>query len=502
MPAPLASRELIEVTLDDGSFDEWPSTARHAGDDASYAAELAAATGSTGLVEAVVTGRGLLEGRPVAVIVGEFAFLGGSIGIATAETIVRAVRRATDEGLPILAAPVSGGTRMQEGTLAFLQMVRISAAVSDHKRAGLAYLVYLRNPTTGGVFASWGTMGHITVAEPGALIGFLGPRVFRALHGEDFPAGVQTAENLFAHGIVDAVVAVRHLRALAATVLDILAPAEPVSAASPLDRTVASSAGFDDWRSVELSRHRARPGLRSLLRVAATQVVQLRGTGTGEADSTLTLALARFGGHGVVVLGQDRRSQTGEVALGPAALRLAVRGIRLAEDLGLPLVTVVDTPGAALSREAEEGGLAGEIGRCMVALLEAAVPTVSVILGQGTGGAALALVPCDLVLVAENGWLAPLPPEGASAIVYRDADHADSCARDQRVGSLHLAEDGIADAVIAEPLPAHADADAFAARTGVAVEGALDILVRRNTQERLRQRRRRYDLLGSSRLAP
>src|SRR5690606_19416418 len=113
---------------------------------------------------------------------------------------------ATAEGLPLLAAPASGGTRMQEGTPAFVQMVRISAAVAQHKEAGLPYLVYLRHPTTGGVMASWGSLGHVTVAEPGALTGFLGPRVYEALYGKPFPEGVQTSENLYAHGIIDAVV--------------------------------------------------------------------------------------------------------------------------------------------------------------------------------------------------------------------------------------------------------------------------------------------------------
>ena len=148
---------------------------------------------------------------------GEFGFLAGSIGRAAADRLVAAVERATAEGLPLLAAPVSGGTRMQEGTPAFVQMVRISAAVAAHKAAGLPYLVYLRHPTTGGVMASWGSLGHVTVAEPGALVGFLGPRVYEALYGKPFPEGVQTAENLYAHGIIDAVLAAGRDRATSST---------------------------------------------------------------------------------------------------------------------------------------------------------------------------------------------------------------------------------------------------------------------------------------------
>ncbi|MGY2061113.1 carboxyl transferase domain-containing protein, partial [Nocardia gipuzkoensis] len=133
-------------------------------------------------------------------------FLAGSIGVAAAERIVAAVERATELGLPLLASPASGGTRMQEGTVAFVQMVKVAGAVAAHKAAGHPYLVYLRHPTMGGVFASWGSLGHITFAEPGALIGFLGPRVYEALYGRKFPDGVQTAENLYRSGVVDGVV--------------------------------------------------------------------------------------------------------------------------------------------------------------------------------------------------------------------------------------------------------------------------------------------------------
>ena len=148
--------------------------------------------------EAVLTGTGHLRSRQVAVIVSEFGFLAGSIGVAAGERLVRAVERATRERLPLVAAPASGGTRLQEGTVAFLQMVKVAAAIADHRSAGLPYLVYLRHPTTGGVLASWGSLGHVTAAEPGALIGFLGPRVYEALHGQPFPPGVQVAENLYA----------------------------------------------------------------------------------------------------------------------------------------------------------------------------------------------------------------------------------------------------------------------------------------------------------------
>ncbi len=491
----ITAEALIEATLDAGSFRQW-NTVVPLGQTA-YDAELAAAREKTGLGESIVTGAGTIDGRPVVVIVGEFGFLGGSIGVQSARDIVEAVTRATRERTPVLAAPVSGGTRMQEGTTAFVHMVAISAAVAAHKAAGLPYLVYLRNPTTGGVFASWGSLGHVTVAEPGALIGFLGPRVYEALHGEPFPDGVQTAENLYRLGIVDAVVGHEHLAALVTSVLDVLTAPTP---ASPVPAEREQITELDDWEAVELSRLSRRPGLRTLLRVNAERVVLLSGSGTGgdfgDGDRGLTVCLARISGRAVVVVGHDRRAQGEEIAIGPGALRAARRGFRLAEELGLPIITVIDTPGVALSREAEEGGLAGEIARCLAALIAVPVPTVSVLLGQGAGGGALALMPADRVLVARHGWLAPLPPEGASAIIHRDADHAPELARSQRIASVHLRQDGIADHVIPEHPSADREPEEFARRVGAAITAALDDLVPVDAPTRLQNRIRRYERVG------
>ena len=159
-PVRLSAAELIDAVVDPGSWRSWdePAVAPH-GLDPSYAADLARARERTGLDEAVLTGTGRLRGRQVAVVVSEFGFLAGSIGVAAGERLVRAVERAGRERLPLVAAPASGGTRLQEGTVAFLQMVKVAAAIADHRRAGLPYLVYLRHPTTGGVLASWGRSG-------------------------------------------------------------------------------------------------------------------------------------------------------------------------------------------------------------------------------------------------------------------------------------------------------------------------------------------------------
>jgi acetyl-CoA carboxylase carboxyl transferase subunit beta len=426
--------------LDEGTFTSWDEPIDLAAYEPGYRAELEAATAKAGTDESVLTGRGLVRGRPVAVVVNEFRFLAGSIGRAAADRITAAVRRATAEGLPVLASTASGGTRMQEGTPAFVQMVEISRALMAHRAAGLPYLVHLRHPTTGGVYASWGSLGHVTVAEPGALVGFLGPKVYEGLNGRPFRPGVQVAENLAATGVIDGVVAAEELPALVDLALGVLVDG-PVAPRLPR-REGPGTGAATAWESIERTRRPGRAGVRELLAHGASGTVRLRGTDEGERDSTVLVALTRLDGQPCVLVGQDRSRQAPGHAMGPGALREARRGMRLAEELGLPLVTVIDTPGAELSPRAEERAIAGEIARCIATLTTMTVPTVSVILGQGCGGGALAMLPARTVIAAEHAWLSPLPPEGASIIVHGDTGHAAEMAERQGVGARALLATG------------------------------------------------------------
>ena len=300
-----SARGLIDLVLDAGTFESWDQPIDISGHAESYQAELRVATERAGTDEAVLTGRGLVHGRPVAAVVNEFSFLGGSIGQAAAARIVACVRRATAEGLPLLATTASGGTRMQEGTPAFYEMVAISRAVMAHRAAGLPYLVHLRNPTTGGVFASWGSLGHVTVAEPGALVGFLGPKVYEALEGRPFPPGVQRAENLAEKGVIDAVVSTEDLPLLIDRTLAVLVdPASPP--ALPLRSDAAPSSSRPVWESVELTRSAERLGVRDVLRYGARGTIALNGTEEGEQDAAVLVTLTRLDGQPCVLVGQDR----------------------------------------------------------------------------------------------------------------------------------------------------------------------------------------------------
>jgi acyl-CoA carboxylase subunit beta len=488
----MTADQLIDALLDAGTYRSWDSAPVDVRPDPGYAAELARARAGSGCDESVRTGEGLLGGRRVAVAVSEFGFLGGSIGVAAAERLTLAVERATAARLPLIAAPASGGTRMQEGAVAFLQMVKITAAVAAHKAAGLPYLVYLRHPTTGGVFASWASAGHLTLAEPGALIGFLGPRVYEALTGTPIPDGVQTAENLLAHGLVDAVVPPDGLAGYLAQVLPMLAPGSAPSpptgppptgaAAAPLPAPPAPVRASETsaWESVRITRRPDRPGAADLIRAAATDIVPLRA-------GPLILALARVGGRPCVLAGQDRTA----LPHGTNMLRTAQRGMQLAADLCVPLVTIIDTPGGELSPEAEQDGLAREIAHCVLTLITLPVPTVAVLLGQGTGGAALALFAADRVLAAEHAWLSPLAPEGASVIVYKDTAHAAELAARQGIRAADLAAAGAVDHVVAE-----SSADQLLMGVGRLLRAELDALAAIDDDTRLARRRGRYRGLG------
>jgi acetyl-CoA carboxylase carboxyl transferase subunit beta len=480
---------LLDLVLDHGSWQSWDVPAQEPPHDAAYGAALRRAALKCGCDEAVSTGEGTIAGTAVAVLISNFGFLGGSIGLAAASRLAQAAEEATRRRLPLLAFPATGGTRMQEGAPGFAAALAVTAAVTRHRAAGLPYIVYLRHPTFGGVPATWAALGCPLLAEPGASIGFLGPRPYAALGGTGDLRSVQTAENLAAHDQVDAVVPREELRTTLGGLLDVLGPARPVAAAPPtLPRAPGRPSG-DAWDVVTASRRDGRPGLRQVL--PGRGVTWLAAGPAGEPGSPLVLATARIGGQGCVIVGQDRTAAVGR-CLGTAALRRARRGMRLAEELGLPLVTVIDTPGAELSAAAEEDGLALEIGRCVEAMLRLAVPTVAILLGQGAGGGAIALAAADRFIGLEQSWLAPLAPEGASAIVHGHSGQAADLARSQRITASDLLQRGIADVVLPQPA-------APAEEVGAAVAQALQELGERDGAARAEQRYARFRrLVGPS----
>ncbi len=444
---------MIESVVDRGSFFPWDDdVVAHDplgfSDTQPYPERLAAARRKSRHTESVITGRATINGRALALIAGHYAFMGGSVGAATGERVARAFERALQARLPVLAMTASGGTRMQEGSLAFVQMVKAAQAAREFKAAGLLYVVYLSSPTFGGVLASWGSLGHLTFGEPAAVVGFSGPRAVELTTGRSLPPHVQETDNLMAHGLIDDVFPRDELRDRMGF---LMASFQSRSWAGTPPPPVEKDAVGDVWRSIQRSRHPTRPGAKSLLAACGAELTVIRGDGSaGGDDPGCFAALGRVTGRPCVVLAQDRASSPQGARLTPRAYRKARRAMKLAAELGLPLITVVDTSGVELSRATEEGGLSAEIARCLADLTELSTPTLSVLLGEGAGGGALAFFPADRAICAEHAWLLPIAPEGASAILYRSVDHAAEVAAAQGGASWDLMRFGLVDSVVAE----------------------------------------------------
>ena len=450
----------VAFIADPDTWRHWPACGEPlAPVEQAYRDQLDAAQARTGLAESVLTGQLEVAGVPAAAVVWEFGFLGGSVGVGTATQVVAAIRRATAEGRALLMLPRSGGTRMQEGAPAFVQMVSIAAALADHARAGLPCLVHLGHPTTGGVLVTLSAAGDLLTAEPGALVGFLGPRAFAAITGDDLPPGVQVAENLEACGVIDEVLELSGVRDRWRTVLALWAdgrswseqPSVDPQAPAVVDLTGRPESSERLWDYVRASRAADRMGAEDLLDEHVTEWVGISGTAAGEVAEGARVGLGRIRGIPVVVIATvDRHAAE---PLGVAGLRTARRGIALAQRWGLPVVTVVDTLGAALSVDAELRGIAGELSRTMLDLVAVGNPTVALLLGAGTGGAALSLLGADRVVAASHAWVAPLAPEGAAAIRHGGDHDPAHVAWEQRIGAHALADIGFVDVVVHESHP-------------------------------------------------
>jgi acetyl-CoA carboxylase alpha subunit len=387
-----------------------------------------------------------LRGKPAVWIDCDFRRVGGTMGAVAGERIVRAFDRAVRLGAPVVETVSTGGARLQEGMVSLVQMPRTVAAASRHSAAALRSAAHLRSPTTGGVFASFVSRADLRAAEPEATIGFGGPRVVAEVTGSFPPSTSHTAESALRHGLVDALVPLDdtwHWLASAVGLTGAGALVLPPGRPQGLDPTPPARSPYQHLR-------RARGGERpSGLEWAAWLTdswTEIKGP-----DPSVRAGLAAVGGERIAVIAMDRFAGAFRAgAPGPGAYRLAQRTARLAGRLRLPVLTLVDTPGADPRPESEAGGLAAEIAATLAEFAELPTPSVCLVVGEGGSGGAMALAHTDRVLMLNGAAFSVIGPEAGAAILYRDASRAPQLARSLRMTPADLLRLGVVDRVLPE----------------------------------------------------
>ncbi len=477
----------IEMVGDEGTFEEWDKglCTRNPLHYKGYEEKIAYLQEKTGLEEAVVTGKVKIQGQDTVIGVCDGRFMMSSMGEVVGEKITRAVERATREKLPVILFTCSGGARMQEGIVSLMQMAKTSAALKRHSDAGLLYITVLTDPTTGGVTASFAMLGDIILAEPGALIGFAGPRVIEQTIGQKLPKGFQRAEFLVEHGFVDAIVERPKLRETLGEILRMH------SRDSVLERTLEGTAseaaeagekelpegagngqaGASDvrdglklhnqvaeaWDRVQISRMKDRPVGSDYIHALFTDFMEFHGDRYYRDDRAIIGGIAYFHGMPVTVIAQEKGTNTKENIEhnfgmpSPDGYRKALRLMKQAEKFGRPVICFVDTPGAFCGLEAEERGQGEAIARNLFEMSGLTVPVLSIVIGEGGSGGALAMAVADEVWMLENSIYSILSPEGFASILWKDSSKAKEAAEVMKLTAGDLYELGMVEHVFLEP---------------------------------------------------
>ncbi|MBN2946470.1 MAG: acetyl-CoA carboxylase carboxyltransferase subunit beta [Blautia sp.] len=464
----------IQMVIDEGTFEEWDHdlTGGNPVNYKGYPEKVQALQEKTGLKEAVVTGRGKINDREIVIAVCDGRFLMASMGWAVGEKITRAVERATEEKLPVIIFACSGGARMQEGITSLMQMAKTSAALERHSKAGLLYVSVLTEPTTGGVTASFAMLGDIILAEPGALIGFAGPRVIEQTIRQKLPKGFQRAEFLVEHGFVDDIVRREDLKETLGKILEMH---EGQSTDSTSENEKASYINKDEfspksdvahadinpyltaWERVQLSRKTDRPSGSDYIEALFTDFMEFHGDRNYGDDRAVIGGIAKFHGRPVTVIVQEKGTNTKEnIAHNfgmpmPEGYRKALRLMKQAEKFHRPVICFVDTPGAFCGIEAEERGQGEAIARNLRELAGLKTPVLSIVTGEGGSGGALALAAGDQVWMLENSVYSILSPEGFASILWKDSTKAKEAAAVMKLTASDLYQKGIIEQVIPEP---------------------------------------------------
>ncbi|MGY9064798.1 carboxyl transferase domain-containing protein [Streptomyces sp. CAS3] len=434
------AREVLALVTDDGSFTELPPPARQSRPDGplgwqGYDASRARAAERTGEEESVVCGTAAVGGTRAVLIAFEFGFLGGSLGERTGDRLEGAYAHAREHRLPVVPLIATGGSRMQEGMVALTQLQRVARQSALTRAAGLPQIAVLRDPTTGGGWATLGAGADVILALPGAQVGFAGSRV----RPPDADPAAYTAEAQLAAGAADAVVRPEDLKGALGRWLRLLSCTNDRTSPAPVPAALAATdLPATGWAAVQRARSPERPGAHAYLDAYFTTRVHISGDRCGGTDPDGILC--GFGEHHGRTVAFAAQTGTGTR---PAGYRTAARLIRLADRLGVPVLTLVDTPGAANDAEAERQGAGAAIAEAFGAVAGARVPVTTLVIGEGGSGGALALAAPDNTWATPDSYFSVIAPELAAAILKRPKEETENTADQLRIRPQDLVELGV-----------------------------------------------------------
>lgn len=463
------TKNRIKMVTDSKTFEPWFEDMPYSNplNTEGYEDKVKSAQVKTNLREAVTIGKALINGEPAVVGVCDARFLMSSMGYVVGEKIVEAVERATEEELPVFIFCCSGGARMQEGIVSLMQMAKTSAAIKKHSDAGLLYVPILTDPTTGGVTASFAMLGDIILGEPGALVGFAGPRVIKQTIGQELPAGFQRSEFLVEHGIIDGIVTRDKLKD---TMYRLIVThkkrkgyanfntneEEKFDISEVLKERLISDEPKTPWEKLKGARQMSRPSGLDYAKYICDDFTEIHGDRTMNDDRAVVGGIGHIDGQPVTVISQVKGASSAECMernFGmplPDGYRKALRLMKQAEKFNRPIITFVNTPGAFCGLEAEERGMGEAIARNLYEMSSLKVPVLAILIGEGGSGGALALAVGNQVWMLENATYSILSPEGYASILWKDSSRAEEAAEVMKITAQDLKELGIIEQIIPE----------------------------------------------------
>nr|WP_206427371.1 acetyl-CoA carboxylase carboxyltransferase subunit alpha [Clostridium rectalis] len=461
----LSAKERIEQVIDDNTWIELDKDII-SGNPLSfkgYEKKIKDLECKTGIKEAVVTGIGEIKGEKIVLCVMDSNFFMGSMGSVVGEKITRAIEKATEEELPIIIFTASGGARMQEGMYSLMQMAKISSALSKLNERGLLYISVLTDPTTGGVTASFAMLGDLILSEPGALVGFAGKRVIEQTIKQKLPEEFQSAEFLLDHGFIDKIVPRKDMKHILANIIAIHRRKPPNISLNKFENK--DSVGLnhikhkvlEPWDKVNMVRKIERPTALDYIDSIFDNFIQLHGDRYFGDDKCVVGGVGFLNGKPVTVIGQQKGRDLKENIYrnfgmpNPEGYRKALRLMKQAEKFNRPIVCFVDTPGAFCGIGAEERGQGEAIAKNLISMASLKTPIVSIVIGEGGSGGALALTVADEICMLENAVYSILSPEGFASILWKDATKAKEACSIMKITAEDLKEFSIIDKVIKEP---------------------------------------------------